>query len=437
MVIKADFSKRTDVLRPVHGVNNGPQTHSFMLDSSKWFIEAGIPYSRLHDTEGVYGCGEYVDIPSVFKTFDADPENPNSYNFELTDYYIKAIRDVGTKVIYRLGVSIENGPHKKYIYPPKDYLRWAKICEGVIRHYTEGWANGFTNGVEFFEIWNEPEFIDHMWIGTDEQFFKLFKDTLIYLKKRFPNVKIGGPATGYTRAEFTEGFFKYMTTGERAPMDFFSFHAYFRKTEDISEAANDTRKLLKKYGYGELPFIITEWNYVIDWGDMDTVYKIIKDVRGAAFVGRALCELQKSGYAIANYYDAQIPANFNGLFKHGSGKYYHDKVYGTEPLPSYFALKSYGDLFRLNHEVETQTDEESVSVLAASNGKKDGLLIARFDKECSKTMKLSLELKNTHGEKIYLSTFTDDKETWQTKELKALPEELELSQYSVVLIEFR
>ncbi len=437
MMIQADFSKQKEVLKPIHGVNNGPKSEGFLLDSSKWFVEAGIPYSRLHDTEGQYGCGEFVDIPCVFKCFDADPEDPASYNFEMTDHYIKSIRDVGTKVIYRLGVTIENGLYKKYIYPPKDYRQWARICEGIIRHYTEGWANGFTDGVEYFEIWNEPEFTNHMWIGTDEQFYKLFKDTLIYLKKRFPNVKIGGPATGYTRKEFTEGFFKYMATGERAPLDFFSFHMYFGSVESIHSCANITQDWLKQYGYEDLPVIITEWNHITDWGDMAVQYERIKDIRGAAFVGRAMCEMQKAGYTIANYYDAQINSPFNGLFKRGSGKYHHDRGYETETRPSYYSLKSYGELYRLGYEVENQTDEKSVSVLAASNGEEDGLLIARSDVENANALKLALELKNVHGKKIFLSTFAADNETWQTEELEKLPSEIEFSQYSVVLIQMK
>mgnify|MGYP004466107561 CR=1 FL=1 len=422
MFIRADFSEKKEPLRPVHGVNNGPQSGSFLYDSSKWFREAGIPYSRLHDTEGAYGAGEFVDIPCVFKCFDADPECPASYNFEMTDLYIRAIRETGTKVIYRLGVSIENGPHKKYIYPPKDYHQWARICEGIIRHYTEGWADGMIDGVEYFEIWNEPEFLEHMWMGTYEEFYRLFKDTLIYLKKRFPNVKIGGPATGYTQDSFTHGFFEYMAGGERAPMDFFSFHTYFHSVEQIAVRADYTRGLLRQYGYEGLPFFITEWSYVTDWGDMENAYRIISDLRGAAFAGRAMCELQKAGYAIATYYDARFNTPFNGLFKRSKGKYHHDKTYKTDPKPSYFALKAYGDLYRLGTETASETDETSVSVLAASNGTSDGLLIARFDPENGNVLTLPLSVRNTHGKHLTLSTFLPDGETWETKELRTPPD---------------
>lgn len=50
--------------------------------------------------------------------------------------------------IFRLGEPIENAVSKgykaRYIHAPKDPVKWARICEHIIRHYTEGWANGFT-----------------------------------------------------------------------------------------------------------------------------------------------------------------------------------------------------------------------------------------------------------------------------------------------------
>lgn len=437
MFIQADFSKQKEPLRPIHGVNNGPQSGSFLYDSSRWFREAGIPYSRLHDTEGSYGSGEFVDIPCVFKCFDADPERPESYNFEMTDLYIRAIRDVGTKVIYRLGVSIENGPHKKYIYPPKDYRQFARICEGVIRHYTEGWADGMVDGVEYFELWNEPDFLNHMWIGTYEEFYRFFKETLIYLKKRFPNVKIGGPATGYTQKSFDQGFFEYMTEGERAPLDFFTFHTYFNKVGQIAERADMTRRMLKQYGYEGLPFFITEWSYVTDWADMENAYRIISDIRGAAFVGCAMCELHKAGYDIANYYDARFQTPFNGLFRRGKATFRHDRAYETEPKPSYYALKAYGDLYRLGTETEAGTDVASVSVLSASDGSSDGLLIARFDPENGEPITLPLSVCGTHGKTLTLSAFLPDGDTWETKELKEVPASVELPPYAVVLLEWK
>ena len=74
----------------------------------------------------------------------------------------------GTKVFFRLGQTIEHGPKKYGALPPKDFAKWARICEHVIRHYNEGWgvdkewttlnvawSNQFN--IVYWEIWNEPD----------------------------------------------------------------------------------------------------------------------------------------------------------------------------------------------------------------------------------------------------------------------------------------
>lgn len=434
MKVTVDFAQRVKKMLPVHGVNNGPKSGNFMRDSSKWFKQIGIPYSRLHDTEGTYGKGEFVDIPAIFKNFDADPEREENYNFEMTDHYIRSIRECGTKVIYRLGVSIENGPFKKYIYPPKDYRQWARICEGIIRHYTEGWANGMTDGVEYFEIWNEPEFLNHMWIGTYEEFYKLFKDTIVYLKKRFPKVKIGGPATGYTSDEFTEGFFRYLNEGEKAPLDFFSFHTYFTSVEQIAVRADYTRGLLKKYGYENAEIFCTEWNYVTDWGDMENAYQIISDERGAAFAACALCELQTAGYSGANYYDARFGTPFNGLFRLPRLKH-HDDAHFTAPKPTFYAFDAFGKLYRLGTEVKLERDA-GVWALGATDGKTDGLMIARFDVTGEERVTVELDVAHLHGKKVAVSQLAPDGEgliPLVTMEGQ-MPTSVTLPPYSFVLI---
>ncbi|MDY3070829.1 MAG: hypothetical protein SOW68_00980, partial [Eubacteriales bacterium] len=155
--ITVDFDAGKGAVRPLHGVNNGPKTVCFTCDTSALFREAGIPFCRLHDTEYPFGSGAFVDIPCIFRDFDADPDDPASYDFSQTDLYIQAILDVGAKPIYRLGVSIEHTPVKRFIYAPKDPEKWAAVCEHIVRHYNEGWKDGMHAGIEYWEIWNEPE----------------------------------------------------------------------------------------------------------------------------------------------------------------------------------------------------------------------------------------------------------------------------------------
>ena len=186
---KINFDKTVGIIKPVNGVGQ-PPIYSYTNTSLFHYLkEAGVPYSRLHDVGGAYGMNIYVDIPNVFRDFDADENDPASYDFTFTDYLMKGLVDNGVEPYYRLGVTIENAQRiKAYrIFPPKDYAKWARICEHVILHYTQGWADGFNMEISHWEIWNEPEngrLEDNenmMWRGTWEQYMDLYGTAATYL----------------------------------------------------------------------------------------------------------------------------------------------------------------------------------------------------------------------------------------------------------------
>ena len=95
-------------IRPLHGVNSGPMTKVFTYDARPQFVEAGFPFARLHDVEYPYGSGQFVDIPNLFRNFDADENDEKNYDFDLTDLYIEKIIETGCEPLFRLGVSIEH-----------------------------------------------------------------------------------------------------------------------------------------------------------------------------------------------------------------------------------------------------------------------------------------------------------------------------------------
>ena len=154
-MITVDFLKKEGVIKPVHGVNNGPVTNisAGAIDKREEFRAAHIPFSRLHDTAGSYGSGIFVNIHCIFPDFEADVNDPASYFFEPTDIYLQNIIDAGTEVFYRLGETIESSKLLKiYVKPPKDFSKWAQICEHIIMHYNEGWADGFFHNIRYWEI---------------------------------------------------------------------------------------------------------------------------------------------------------------------------------------------------------------------------------------------------------------------------------------------
>ena len=198
--ISVDFSKSIGKIKAMHAVGQ-PPFYGMDFSYCKYLQAAHIPYSRLHDVGGAYGRSVFVDIPNLFRDFDADENDAASYDFAFTDVLLAELVKYGVKPYFRLGVTIENYAEiRAYnIYPPKDFSKWARICEHVIRHYNEGWANGFAYGIEYWEIWNEPEgnpFDNCMWLGTREQYFELYRVAASHLKKCFGDkIKIGGYAS--------------------------------------------------------------------------------------------------------------------------------------------------------------------------------------------------------------------------------------------------
>ena len=76
--VVADFTRRLGPVKPLHGICNSRLTWGDPLPE---ILEAGIPYTRLHDTGGLYGGNMLVDIPNIFRNVDADPEDPAAYDF--------------------------------------------------------------------------------------------------------------------------------------------------------------------------------------------------------------------------------------------------------------------------------------------------------------------------------------------------------------------
>ena len=378
-----DFTKERGNIKPMHGVNNGPLTEDFSQDASPWFQEAHIPFSRLHDTEYPFGNGEFVDIDCLFKNWNADENDPANYNFALTDEYLKAIAACGTKIIYRLGSSMEHQKIKVHVNPPKDNLKWARVCEHIIRHYNEGWADGLCLGIEYWEIWNEPE-EPGQWTGEYQEFYRFFADVATYLKEKFPHLKIGSPALcSYGDDYFVPAFYTAITwEGMHVPMDFIAWHCYSRDVETLVKREEIVRRVMEKYGYGDAESICDEWNYARDWKNMDETYHLIDSMVGTAHTAAVMCAMQKTSCDILAYYDAQMRMEhyWNGLFARGKAGV-HGAAAVVSPKKTYYVFKAFGELYELGTEIESEIEDGTVYVCGAKSEEHRAVLISNFRDE--------------------------------------------------------
>ena len=384
----------TGKIKPMHGVGQPPfQGTDFSMIS--YLREAGIPFSRLHDVGGGFGGSLWVDIPNIFRDFSADVNDPESYDFKFTDLLITALIENGVEPFFRLGVTIENyAAVRAYrIYPPADYQKWAVICEHIIRHYTEGWADGFKYNIRYWEIWNEPDNYEdpmenQMWRGTKEQYYELYGVASKHLKKCFPHLKIGGYAscgfyvlsnTFVKEAnssprkeyfiEFFDGFLDYIKEND-CPLDFFSWHSY-DNIENNRVYADYARKRLDGAGYTDTETTCNEWNLSM---------KDRGSYKQAALVAAMMLMFQQSPLDSAMFYDARFGTSIYGsLFDPMTAK----------PFPAYYAFTAFNRLYKLENELEVEGACDGVYAAAA---KKDGKICAVIANTTDKNMPLELDL---------------------------------------------
>lgn len=449
--VQTNYGKITGKIKPMHAINNGPYAlpgHDGLKHLYKRLQDAGVPYARLHDTGGNYGGAHFVDIPNVFPDFNADPDNPESYDFKFTDFLISKLVSHGVQPFYRLGVTIENSHRVKpyAIYPPADNQKWAEICAGIIRHYNEGWADGFYYNILYWEIWNEPdnepEIADNpMWKGTAEQYFKLYETASRYLKARFPALKIGGYAScgfyalsdknysetaksssrvGYF-VEFFLEFLKYITQPEhRCPFDFFSWHSY-AGIEDNIKYADYVKEKLTLYGFGDTEIIFNEWNPGI--GNRGTL-------ADAANIAAVMCGMQKTPTDMCMYYDGQIESAYCGLFN----------PVKNDIFPAYYAFLAFNELYKLGAEVSSTTDKTGIYICSASDGRESAALIVNtHDSEIP--VSLSFNGFDVSGKQKLTRVLLDETHSFRETESmifggEEISFELSLAAYSLSLYKF-
>lgn len=153
------------------------------------------------------------------------------------------------------------------IAPPRNYNEWANLIEQIVSHYKN------EIGVDlFYEVWNEADqnYVfrnDDFWIGTEEEYLKLYKYSVIGAMKADRNVKVGGPGSSVWNHDVIKSFLEYAAR-EKLRVSFITWHMYVgwnefhggkKEMEDISRSI---RGWVKENSFDEkTPLILDEFNY--------------------------------------------------------------------------------------------------------------------------------------------------------------------------------
>ncbi len=348
-------------------------------DFSDAFEKLHFLEARTHDQALANPGQRVVDTHFVFPRINADPADPANYYFAATDHLFELCRSCGTKIMYRLGTSIEHTEERHFnALMPEDFEHYAEVLAGIVRHYNEGWANGYHWNIEYWEIWNEADIGPRMWSGTLEEYHRFYGVVAKRLKKEFPDIKIGGPAfAGLKEQPFSDLLTYCRYNG--VPVDYISWHCYTDDVADLVAQPLRGRQLLDAHGFTEAETMINEWHYLTSWEGLhrnvspEGYEKALNGPSGMFGIDSAAFNIS----VIAGWHDTPL----DSAYYYGFG----DKTWGfTTPYlalnKNYYSMYLVGQMVtRFSNRVDARGGNENVTILAGKDEAGNrGILIADY-----------------------------------------------------------
>jgi hypothetical protein len=134
------------------------------------------------------------------------------------------------------------------------------------------------------------------------------------------------------------------------------------------------RRILTENGYSDVEILLDEWNNAHTVKDHGTSY-------ASAAAASMMLAMQDSSVDMLCYYDARFTATIYGGFF---------APLTCEPLCTYYSFVAFGRLYALGTQVKAEVacDEMGLYAIAATNGRKNALMIANCT---GKTQELTFE----------------------------------------------
>ncbi len=377
--ITVDFSKKCGRIKPLGGMNGAPRSGGVGLpfDFTEEYISMRVPVVRVGATSGDYGYNQYINIHSIFPDFSADETLEESYNFLPTDLYLASVRNTGAEIIYCLGESAEPYSKKLYTKAPEDKEKWARICEHIIMHYNEMWANGFKWNLKYFEIWSSADTAEGF-SGEAQEYFELYRIVANHLRERFPKIRLGAYGSrgfyALNRIDATEQMKGYVPFMQQflayinkeatfAPIDFFTWSCITSNPEEMAMHMKYARTYLDTAGHKRVRSILCEHNFTARGG----IICLSQDFPSA--LASELVMAQKSPLDMMIYAVTDVTSPKNGLFS--VEDYSAHRHYGA-----YNVMCAFGELYKLGTAYETTADfRKEVYSLAAGNEEEAAVMV--------------------------------------------------------------
>jgi xylan 1,4-beta-xylosidase len=204
------------------------------------------------------------------------PAGAKSPNFLYVDMVFDAILERGVRPYVELSfmpAALASGNRTIFWYkgnttPPKEMKTWGELVGALATHCVQRYGLGEVRQWKF-EVWNEPNIV--FWAGTKAQYFDLYRETALALKRVDKQLKVGGPSTA--EAAWVGDLLEFCAT-EQVPIDFASSHIYaddpqkivfgedhhYPIEEVMPRALAMMKQQIKGSKYPDLPLYISEWS---------------------------------------------------------------------------------------------------------------------------------------------------------------------------------
>ena len=277
------FDEEYGRIAPIHGVNNGPLVRNaweiedcqqiwYSSNYTEEYSEMQIPSSRTHgegpgDMNRIWVHADENGVP-IYEGYD--PLNLSNYDFTETDQRVQAtLATTHTSVYWRMGYSKAYPTYEDcsdWRSPPDNFTVFAQAAVQVLKHYREGWNDGFYfDSFDVVEVWNEP-YLSDWWNGTADEYYELFHAVNSAVTSEFGDeIEVVAAITiGADSIEFSERFME-LAQQNNEPIDAIYVHLYrinpSQTTYFFTHETESIGAFLAQYGYSEnTPVYITEWN---------------------------------------------------------------------------------------------------------------------------------------------------------------------------------
>ncbi len=164
----------------------------------------------------IRGHGLFSDDVAIYHEYEENGETKVEYNYTYIDRIIDSYLRLGIRPYLELGFMPEkmaSGTQTIFYWkgnttPPKDYSLWNDMVIALLKHLKARYGEEVTGWP--IEVWNEPN-LPSFWYKADmEEYFRLFKETFLAIKKYDSRFMVGGPAIcGVNDAEWIKSFLTF------------------------------------------------------------------------------------------------------------------------------------------------------------------------------------------------------------------------------------